>query len=97
VDVERRAGAWRLDGSFVAVAEGRIVGSLTVEATPFGFGELGMMVASDWRSRMVGSALVAAAIDWSLPPRPAQAHARGVPGGRAASSGTCSRWASSSS
>ena len=30
----------------------------------FGFGEIGMFVARDWRGRGVCSALVAAAIEW---------------------------------
>jgi len=65
IDIEARAGNWRLDGTVVAVADGAIVGQLHIEASRFGFGELGMMVAADWRGRGVGTALVAAAIDWA--------------------------------
>jgi RimJ/RimL family protein N-acetyltransferase len=65
VDVERRAARFNLDGAFVAVAGDEIVGLLHVEATGFGFGELGMLVARDWRGRGVGSALVEAAIGWA--------------------------------
>jgi GNAT superfamily N-acetyltransferase len=57
VDVEERAAAWTLDGSLVAVAAGEIVGSLHVEPSPHGFGEIGMAVAREWRGRGVGSAL----------------------------------------
>lgn len=65
VDVERRAKSWRLDGSLVAVDGDEIVGSLFVDATGHGFGEIGMTVARDWRGRGVGSALMAAAIEWA--------------------------------
>jgi RimJ/RimL family protein N-acetyltransferase len=65
VDVERRAANWHLESTLVAVAAGEIVGEVSVEPMWFGVGELGMMVAAGWRGRGVGSALVAAAIDWS--------------------------------
>jgi GNAT superfamily N-acetyltransferase len=64
IDVEERARNWRLDGTLVAVAGEEVVGSLHVDQSRFGFGEFGMMVARDWRGRGVGSALVAAAIEW---------------------------------
>ena len=64
IDVEARATNLRLDGTLVAIAVDEVVGYLRVEASSFGFGEIGMMVARDWRSRGVGSALVAAAIEW---------------------------------
>ena len=65
VDVEGRAAAWRLDGTMVAIAAGEVIGMISVDASGHGFGEIGMMVARDWRGRGVGSALVAAAIEWS--------------------------------
>jgi RimJ/RimL family protein N-acetyltransferase len=65
IDVEKRAASWQMDGMLVAVAAGEIVGQLHVEATRWGYGEIGMMVAADWRGRGVGTALVAAAIDWA--------------------------------
>ena len=63
LDVGRLAADWRLDGTLVAVAEDGVVGELRLDPSYFGFGEIGMMVASDWRGRGIGSALVAAAID----------------------------------
>ena len=54
VDIERRAASWRLDGSLVAVDGDEIVGSLFVDATGHGFGEIGMTVARDWRGAASG-------------------------------------------
>ncbi|MDQ3857408.1 MAG: GNAT family N-acetyltransferase [Actinomycetota bacterium] len=65
VEISQRAESWVLDGTLVAAVEEELVGSLHVERSRFGFGEIGMMVARDWRGRGVGSALVAAAIEWS--------------------------------
>jgi RimJ/RimL family protein N-acetyltransferase len=65
IDVEKRAAAWDLERTLVAVAGGEVVGLLFVIESPFGFGEIGMMVAADRRGRGVGTALVAAAIEWA--------------------------------
>jgi len=48
VDVESRAARWTLDGTFVAVASGEIVGSLHVDPSRHGFGEVGMAVTREW-------------------------------------------------
>ena len=60
-----RAATFDLHGTFVAEAGQKIVGSLNVRVSRFGFGELGMAVARPWRGRGVGTALVEAAIAWS--------------------------------
>ncbi len=49
--------------SFVAEAEGAIVGTAGVTGT--GPSELGMLVVPGWRGRGVGSALLAASIIWA--------------------------------
>lgn len=65
VDVEQRAGSWRVDGTLVAVSGSEIVGFINISQAWFGCGEIGMLVAYDWRGQGVGSALVAAGIDWA--------------------------------
>jgi RimJ/RimL family protein N-acetyltransferase len=64
VDIAERAAqfAATIAGSVVAVAGGRVVGMIHVEATRHGFGEIGMCVDRDWRGRGLGSALVRAVI-----------------------------------
>jgi L-amino acid N-acyltransferase YncA len=65
VDIEERTAVFGRSaaGSVVAVAPGRVLGMLHVEASRHGFGEFGMLVDRDWRGAGVGSALVQAAID----------------------------------
>jgi RimJ/RimL family protein N-acetyltransferase len=65
VDVERLAARTTLDGAFVAVAEGEVVGALNVYPSAFGYGEIGMYVAREWRGRGVGTALMEAATAWA--------------------------------
>jgi ribosomal protein S18 acetylase RimI-like enzyme len=65
VDVHARAASWTLDGLLVAVAGGEVVGSIHVLSSGHGYGEVGMAIAREWRGRGVGSALMAAAIEWA--------------------------------
>jgi L-amino acid N-acyltransferase YncA len=65
VDLDARAASWTLDGTIVAVADGEVVGSVHVELSRHGFGELGMAVVREQRGRGIGSALLAAAIDFA--------------------------------
>jgi RimJ/RimL family protein N-acetyltransferase len=64
VDITERAAQFAaiIGGSMVAVAGGRVVGMIHVEATQHGFGEVGMCVDRGWRGHGIGSALMRAAI-----------------------------------
>src|SRR5215211_8347646 len=65
VDVDGRTQVFveAAAGSFVAEADGAIIGMIRVADNHFGVGELAMLVERGWRGRGVGSALVAAAIE----------------------------------
>ena len=65
VDIEARAASFTLEGTFVAVAASEVLGSLHVDASRHGYGELGMAIVREWRGRGVGSALMVAAIEWA--------------------------------
>ena len=65
VDVEARAASWKLEGTFVAVADGEVVGSIHLDDSGHGYAEIGMAVVREWRGRGVGSALLAAGIEWA--------------------------------
>jgi ribosomal protein S18 acetylase RimI-like enzyme len=65
VDIEARAASWTLDGTFVAVVGTGILGLMHIDVSRHGYGEIGMAVAREWRGLGVGSALMAAAIEWA--------------------------------
>lgn len=65
VDIEARAASWGLEHTLVAVAQGEVIGSIHIDVSRFGFGELGMAILRDWRGKGVGSALLAAGIEWA--------------------------------
>jgi ribosomal protein S18 acetylase RimI-like enzyme len=65
IDVEARAASWTLDGTLIAVAGEQVIGSIHIDASRFGYGEIGMAVLREWRGRGVGSALMEAAIAWA--------------------------------
>jgi RimJ/RimL family protein N-acetyltransferase len=49
----------------VADAGGRVVGQLGMDLARYGVADLGMLVSAGWRGRGVGSALLAAGIEWA--------------------------------
>jgi RimJ/RimL family protein N-acetyltransferase len=63
VDARTQLFAESSGATTVALAGGEMIGSLHVEASRFGFGDLGMAIARPWRGRGVGTALLAAAIE----------------------------------
>ncbi len=65
IDIDRRAAAFKLDATIVAIAADEVVGGLWVDGPYFGYGEIAMLVARQWRGRGVGSALIADSIAWA--------------------------------
>jgi len=65
IDVDELAARWRIEGTLIAQSQGALVGEIRIDPSWMGYGEIGMMVAAQWRGRGVGSLLLAAAIDWA--------------------------------
>lgn len=65
VDVDARAESWTLESTFVAVAAGEVIGSVHLDRSRFGFCEVAMAVAREWRGRGVGTELLETAISWA--------------------------------
>lgn len=65
VDVDGLAERWAIEGTLIALVHDELIGEVRVDPSWMGFGEIGMMVAAGWRGRGVGTALVAAAVDWA--------------------------------
>ena len=82
VDVARRAATFELDATIVATAADNVLGGIWIDGPFFGFGEIGMLVAREWRGRGVGSALVAGGDRVGPGARLAQAVARRLPARR---------------
>ena len=64
VDLDTWAARWDTGGAFVAVADGDVVAALKLYPSSFGYADIGMFVAREWRGRGVGTALMQAAIAW---------------------------------
>lgn len=65
VDVDARAARFDLAATFLAEAEGAVIGLIALYADGHGGADLGMLVAKDWRRRGVGRALLEAAVTWA--------------------------------
>jgi putative acetyltransferase len=65
VDVDARATSYNLEGTFVAIADGKPIGSIHAHASRHGYADIGMAIVREWRGRGVGSALMDVAEEWA--------------------------------
>ena len=62
VDLGARAESWALDWMFVATAAGQVIGMIHLDPSRFGYCDVALAVAQEWRGRGVGTALFQAGI-----------------------------------
>lgn len=63
--IKRRTDTSETNPTWVAVADGHVIGELSLWLFKGGRADLGMEITKAWRARGVGSALLEAAIEWA--------------------------------
>ena len=57
VDLDARAESWQLEWIFVATAADEVIGLVHLDPSRFGYCDIALAVAREWRGRGVGTAL----------------------------------------
>jgi ribosomal protein S18 acetylase RimI-like enzyme len=57
VDLETRAESWAIDWIFVATVADQVIGMIHLDPSRFGYCDIALAVAREWRGRGVGTAL----------------------------------------